>query len=73
MSTDCWELVESVLGQSRRILLYGPPGTGKTYAAVKTNTPTAFSKSAGKEIDNIYNREFTLYPLELRELIQNTK
>jgi len=28
---DCWKLVASVLGKSRRVLLYGPPGTGKTY------------------------------------------
>ena len=59
MSTNCWDLVEAVLGQSRRILLYGPPGTGKTYAAVKTNTPTAYSKSAGKEVDYIYQITMT--------------
>ena len=59
MANDCWELVESVLGNSRRVLLYGPPGTGKTYSAVKTNTPKAYSKSAGKEIDNIYQITMT--------------
>ena len=59
MAKDCWELVESVLGNSRRVLLYGPPGTGKTYSAVKTNTPKAYSKSVGKEIDNIYQITMT--------------
>jgi MoxR-like ATPase len=59
MAKDCWELVESVVGNSRRVLLYGPPGTGKTYAAVKANTPTAYSKSAGKEIDNVYQITMT--------------
>ena len=59
MAKDCWELVESVLGNSRRVLLYGPPGTGKTYSAVKTNTPKAYSKSAEKEIDNIYQITMT--------------
>lgn len=38
-TADCWKLVNSVLGQSRRILLYGPPGTGKSYSAVKQNAP----------------------------------
>tara|TARA_R110000787_G_scaffold114936_1_gene224799 strand:+ start:1696 stop:2427 length:732 start_codon:yes stop_codon:yes gene_type:complete len=59
MAKDCWELVESVLGKSRRVLLYGPPGTGKTYSAVKTNTPKAYSKSAEEEIDNIYQITMT--------------
>ena len=36
---DCWSMVSSVLGRSRRVLLYGPPGTGKTYSAVKQNAP----------------------------------
>ena len=36
---DCWKLVDSVIGNSNRILLYGAPGTGKTYSAVKQNTP----------------------------------
>ena len=36
---DCWKLVSSVLGKSRRVLLYGPPGTGKTYSAVAQSTP----------------------------------
>ena len=36
---DCWKMVASVLGKSRRVLLYGPPGTGKTYSAVKQSTP----------------------------------
>lgn len=39
MTNDCWKLVASVLGKSRRVLLYGPPGTGKTYSAVKQSTP----------------------------------
>lgn len=59
MANNCWELVESVLGNSRRVLLYGPPGTGKTYSAVKHNTPKAYSKSAGQEIDNIYQITMT--------------
>ena len=37
--TDCWKLIASVLGRSRRVLLFGPPGTGKTYSAVKQGTP----------------------------------
>jgi MoxR-like ATPase len=36
---DCWKMIASVLGKSRRVLLYGPPGTGKTYSAVKQSTP----------------------------------
>lgn len=36
---DCWKMISSVLGRSRRVLLYGPPGTGKTYSAVKQSTP----------------------------------
>ena len=36
---DCWKLIASVLGRSRRVLLFGPPGTGKTYSAVKQGTP----------------------------------
>ena len=36
---DCWKLIQSVLGRSRRVLLFGPPGTGKTYSAVKQGTP----------------------------------
>ena len=36
---DCWSMISSVLGRSRRVLLYGPPGTGKTYSAVKQNAP----------------------------------
>ncbi len=36
---NCWELIEKVLGRSRRVLLFGPPGTGKTYSAVKQNAP----------------------------------
>ena len=39
MQLDCWQLINEVLGKSRRVLLYGPPGTGKTYSAVKKNTP----------------------------------
>lgn len=39
METDCWKMIDSVLGKSRRVLLFGPPGTGKTYSAVKTNAP----------------------------------
>lgn len=38
-NNDCWSMVSSVLGRSRRVLLYGPPGTGKTYSAVKQNAP----------------------------------
>ena len=38
-NNDCWSMVSSVLGRSRRVLLYGPPGTGKTYSAVKHNAP----------------------------------
>ena len=38
-NNDCWKLIASVLGKSRRVLLYGPPGTGKTYSAVKQSTP----------------------------------
>ena len=30
---DCWKMIASVLGKSRRVLLYGPPGTGKTLLA----------------------------------------
>jgi len=36
---DCWKMIASVLGKSRRVLLYGPPGTGKSYSAVKQSTP----------------------------------
>ena len=36
---DCWKLIGSVLGKSRRVLLFGPPGTGKTYSAVKQSPP----------------------------------
>lgn len=39
MENDCWKMVSSVLGKSRRVLLHGPPGTGKTYSAVKVSTP----------------------------------
>jgi len=39
MESDCWKMVSSVLGKSRRVLLHGPPGTGKTYSAVKVSTP----------------------------------
>ncbi len=28
-----WELIEAIVGTSRRCLLYGPPGTGKTHIA----------------------------------------
>jgi len=38
-NNDCWKMIASVLGKSRRVLLYGPPGTGKTYSAVKQSTP----------------------------------
>jgi len=38
-NNECWELIEKVLGRSRRVLLFGPPGTGKTYSAVKQNAP----------------------------------
>ena len=38
-NNDCWNLVNQVLGKSRRILLWGPPGTGKSFSAVKTNAP----------------------------------
>ena len=38
-NNDCWKLIASVLGKSRRVLLHGPPGTGKTYSAVKQSTP----------------------------------
>ena len=38
-NNDCWSMVSSVLGRSRRVLLYGPPGTGKTYSAVKHTAP----------------------------------
>ena len=37
-NNDCWSMVSSVLGRSRRVLLYGPPGTGKTYSDVKHNS-----------------------------------
>ena len=40
---NCWELIEKVLGRSRRVLLFGPPGTGKTYSAVKQNAPLQMS------------------------------
>lgn len=30
-----WELIEAVLGKTRRVLFYGPPGTGKTFAAAR--------------------------------------
>ena len=40
---DCWKMIASVLGKSRRVLLYGPPGTGKTYSAVKQSTPLGLS------------------------------
>lgn len=30
-----WDLVEAVMGRSKRILFSGPPGTGKTHAAVR--------------------------------------
>ena len=36
---DCWKLIGSVLGKSKRVLLFGPPGTGKTYSAVKQSPP----------------------------------
>ena len=36
---ECWKMISSVLGKTRRTLLYGPPGTGKTYSAVKQSTP----------------------------------
>ena len=32
---NTWDLVDAVLGVTRRVLLYGLPGTGKTYAASK--------------------------------------
>ena len=38
-NNDCWKMISSVLGKSRRVLLHGPPGTGKTYSAVKQGTP----------------------------------
>ena len=31
--TDTWDLIDAVLGVTRRTLLFGPPGTGKTYSA----------------------------------------
>ncbi len=34
-NNDCWKMIASVLGKTRRTLLYGPTGTGKTYSAVK--------------------------------------
>ena len=45
--------------RGKTIKIFGPPGTGKTYSAVKTNTPKAYSKSAEKEIDNIYQITMT--------------
>ena len=35
---NTWELIESILGHTRRVLLYGPAGTGKTYIASKYGT-----------------------------------
>lgn len=32
---NTWDLIESVLGHTRRVLLFGPAGTGKTYIASK--------------------------------------
>lgn len=37
---NCWNIFDSIIGKSERILLYGIPGTGKTYQAVKTNVPS---------------------------------
>lgn len=35
MAIATWELIDAVLGSTRRALFYGLPGTGKTYAASK--------------------------------------
>lgn len=35
MAFNTWELLDAVLGTTRRTLLHGLPGTGKTYAASK--------------------------------------
>lgn len=36
---NCWELFNSIIGTSERVLLYGMPGTGKTYQATIANVP----------------------------------
>ena len=51
---DCWKLIQSVLGRSRRVLLFGPPGTGKTYSAVKQGTPLDINGNA-----NVYQITMT--------------
>jgi len=33
-----WDLINSILPKTRRVLLYGPPGTGKTHAATYLDT-----------------------------------
>lgn len=38
--SETWDLVDSVLHHSRRVLLLGPPGTGKTYAATRRGKNT---------------------------------
>lgn len=36
---DCWELVETVIPVSNRVLLYGSPGTGKSWAGARLGNP----------------------------------
>ena len=37
-----WNRIETVIAESRMVLLYGPPGTGKTTAAVRAGSPASF-------------------------------
>jgi len=53
-NNDCWKMIASVLGKTRRTLLYGPPGTGKTYSAVKQSTPLDMNGKA-----NVYQITMT--------------